>query len=114
MVDGERSEDVSVVSCVPQGSLLGPLLFSLYTCDLLMIQQNALVDYADDSTLLTEVSKSGSRVAVILSLNRDHARIVDWCKRWGMLVNIMIAKALVISRPRTLAPFFRTWCWMVL
>ena len=42
----------------------------------------------------------------VLSLNRNLARIGDWCKRWGMLVNPMKTKALVISRSRTLASIF--------
>ena len=34
VVDGISSENVRVVSCVLQGSVLGHLLFLLYTCDL--------------------------------------------------------------------------------
>ena len=59
--------------------------------------------YADDSTLLAEVPEPGSRVQTVLSLNRDLARIGDWCKRWGRLVNPMKTKTLLISRSRTLA-----------
>ena len=54
--------------------------------------------------MLAEVPDPGSRVQAVLSLNRDLARIGDWCKRWGLLVNPMKTKVLVISRSRTLAP----------
>ena len=62
--------------------------------------------YADDSSLLAEAPKPGSKVPALSYLNRDLARIGNWCKRWGMLVNPMKTKALVISRSRTLLPIF--------
>ena len=45
-----RSKLVNVVSGVPQGSVLGPLLFLLYTSELFSILENKLIGYADDST----------------------------------------------------------------
>ena len=44
MVDGCRSKLVNVVSDVPQGSILGPLLFLLYTSELFSILENKLRD----------------------------------------------------------------------
>ena len=44
MVGGVLSEDVWVVSAVPQGNVLRHLLFILYTGDLQMILDNTLVD----------------------------------------------------------------------
>ena len=52
MVDGCRSKLVNVVSGVPQGSVLGQLLFLLYTSELFSILENKLSGYADDSTLM--------------------------------------------------------------
>ena len=51
MVDGCRSKLVDIVSGIPQGSVLGPLLFLLYTSELFSIVENKLIGYADDSTL---------------------------------------------------------------
>ena len=48
MVDGCRSELVDVVSGVPQGSVLGPILLLLYTSELFSILKNKLIGYADD------------------------------------------------------------------
>ena len=50
LVDGCRSKLVNVVSGVPQASVLGPLLFLLYTSEPFSILENKLVGYADDST----------------------------------------------------------------
>ena len=48
MVDGCWSKLVHVVSVVPQGSILGSLLFLLHTSELFSIQENKLIGYADD------------------------------------------------------------------
>ena len=109
-----NSENVRVVSGGPQESVLGPLMFLLYTSDLLITLENTLLGYADDSTLLAETPEYGSRVQTVLSLNRDLDRIGDWCKRWGMLVNPLKTMALLISRSRTLMPIFQIWCWKAL
>ena len=57
MVDGCRSKLVNVVSGVPHGSVLGPLLFLLDTSELLSIVENKLIGYAADSTLMAVVPK---------------------------------------------------------
>ena len=59
MVDGSSSKSVNVVSGVPQGSVLGPLLFLLYTLELFSILENKLIGYADDSTLIAVVPWRG-------------------------------------------------------
>ena len=55
MVIGCRSTLVDVVSGVPQGSVMGPLLFLLYTSELSSILENKLIGYADDSILMVVV-----------------------------------------------------------
>ena len=70
---------VNVVSGVPQGSILGSLLFLLYTSKLFSILQNKLISYADESTSMAVVSSPGARVTVAESLNRDLVRVNAWC-----------------------------------
>ena len=53
MIEGCWSKLVNVVSGVPQGSVLGPLLFLLYTSELFSILEHKLIGYVDDSTLMT-------------------------------------------------------------
>ena len=68
LVDGCRSKLVNVVSGVPQCSVLGPLLFLLYTSEFFYILENKLIGYADDSILMAVVSSPGARVTVAESL----------------------------------------------
>ena len=49
MVDGCWSKLVDVLSGLPQGSLLGPLLLLLYTSEIFSILENKLIGYAYDS-----------------------------------------------------------------
>ena len=64
VVDGQYSAWRSVVSGVPQGSVLGPLLFILYTHDMWFGLENMLVAYADDATLLAVVPSSDMRSVI--------------------------------------------------
>ena len=94
-MDGFRSKLVNVVSGVPQGSVLGPLLFLLYTSELFSILENKLIGYADDSNLMAVVPSPGVRVAVAESLNRDLDRVSEWCYLWGMKLNASKTKTKV-------------------
>ena len=76
MVDGCRSKLVNAASEVPQGSVLGPLLFLLNTSELFYILENELIGYADDSTLVAVVPSPGVSVAVAEFLIRDLGRVL--------------------------------------
>ena len=102
-IDGVFSSSIDVVSGVPQGSVLGPLL---YIADLPRLLQNELVGYVDDSTLLCRIPHPRDRSSVAASLNDDLAVISDWCSRWGMLINPSKTRGVLISCSRTVEPLF--------
>ena len=101
-VDGVCSSSIEIVSGVPHGSVLGPLLFLLYIADLPRLLQNVLVGYADDSTLFCRIPHPRDRSSVADDLDV----ISDWCSRWGMLVNSCKTMVMLISRSRTVEPLF--------
>ena len=93
VVDSATSEWIPIVSGLPQGSLLGPLLFILYTSEMFELVGNRLYGYADDAILLAVVRKPADRPAVATSLNRDLARIQQWCNRRYLILNPNKTKA---------------------
>ena len=104
VVDGHHGDWRRVISGVPQGSVLGPLLFILFTQDMWIGLENQLIAYADDATLLAVIPSPDERRMVSESLNRDLARINNWCKSWGMKLNANKTQSMIVSRSRTLVP----------
>ena len=92
------------LSGVPQGSVLGSLLFLLYTSELFSILENKLIGYADDSILMAFVTSPGVRVTLAVSLIRDLHRVSEWCDLWGTKFNASKTKTMIVSRSSTMHP----------
>ena len=82
--DGATSDWISIFFWRATGKCGGSS--SVYTSEMFELIENRLYAYADDSTLLAVVCKPGDRPAVAASINRDLARIQEWCNHWCMIV----------------------------
>lgn len=83
----EFSTVTQVSSGVPQGSILGPLLFSIYVADLTKYVQNCkVITYADDIQLYFSFSPKEAIPAVNI-INSELNQIVSWTKNNALLLN---------------------------
>ena len=82
-VEGNSSVFLMVWSGVPQGSVLGPLLFILYTSDMWHNIKLNMTDYADDTTLFAHINHVHSPALVMNQLNMHLDVISNCCKNVG-------------------------------
>ena len=84
VLNGQISWWRPVLAGVPQGSILGPLLFHVYFNDLSDgLKSNAKL-FADDTSLFTIVKENNESANI---LNDDLQLISSWAYKWKMLFN---------------------------
>ena len=97
VVDGEVSSWKSVLSGVPQGSVLGPILFLVYINDLEEGVTGNILKFADDTKLFTKTKEIGDKQ----NLQDDIDKLVKWSEKWQMLFNFGKCKCLHIGPGNT-------------
>ena len=80
VVNGVKSDWAPVLSGVPQGTVLGPLLFSLYINDISSDIESEIRLFADDCVRYREIKDEEDTI----KLQRDIDRLGSWARKWGM------------------------------
>ena len=93
VLNGEESDWINVTSGVPQGSVLGPLMFILYANDLELGIDCRVFKFADDSKIVIRVRNTNDNIKGQKSLDK----VVGWSDRWDMEFNESKCKVLHIG-----------------
>ncbi|KAI8496818.1 scavenger receptor [Branchiostoma belcheri] len=97
VVEGKASAPVKVASGVPQGTVLGPLLFLLYINDLPDQLDSNVRLFADDCLLYVELStQTDSQL-----LQKDLNTLEEWQSKWLMQFNPEKCYIMHITNKRT-------------
>jgi ribonuclease P/MRP protein subunit RPP40 len=94
VVDGECSDWAIVDSGVPQGSILGPLLFSIFINDIDNNLKNTILKFADDTKLWGKVDSDEERNL----MQKDIDTLEFWSKMNKMPFNVPKCKVLHLGK----------------
>ena len=89
VLNGQSSSWRKITAGVPQGSILGPLLFLIYINDISDGLESDVKLFADDTSLFSTVIDPNVSA---LSLNNDLRKINLWAYQWKMSFNPSITK----------------------
>jgi hypothetical protein len=80
VIDGDESEEATVDFGVPQGTVLGPLLFLCHINDLPDSVRSPVRRFADDCLLCRNIRTKQNHTI----LQEDLQKLEVWAKDWGM------------------------------
>jgi exonuclease III len=89
-----RSSARRIRAGVPQGSILGPILFNIYMCDLPIPLRSTLALFADDTALISQDRNINSAIDV---LQTETNLLLNWFSDWKIALNPQKCEAKIFS-----------------
>ena len=96
VVNGAKSDWAPILSGVPQGTVLGPLLFSLYINDIATDIDSEIRLFADDCVCYREIKDTEDT----LKLQKDIDQLGCWARKWSMRFQPVKCNMMQITRKR--------------
>jgi hypothetical protein len=96
VLDGATSQSLPITSGVPQGSVLGPLLFALFIDDISSVALSnscEILLYADDCKIYKRISDVCDSQSLQQSLNS----LETWCSQWKLKINPLKSRYISFS-----------------
>ena len=100
-INGKKSEWQNVTSGIPQGSVLGPLLFLIYINDLPDGIMSNIYMYADDIKLYREIKSPEDHQI----LQNDLTKLCIWSKKWLLKIHPKKCSCLSIGKKKSLCEY---------
>ena len=85
------SSDKQVLSGIPQGSILGPVLFTMYINDLPECVNSLSKIFADDTKVYDDSTKHDK-------IQQDINSLLEWSRKWQLLFNALKCKVMYFGR----------------
>ena len=98
VIKGHKSNYLTITAGVPQGSVLGPLLFLIYINDLTNNINSKIKLFADDTSMYLSLNDDHART---LTLNSDMDKIQTWASTWKVTFNALKTDKLNICNQNT-------------
>ena len=97
ILNGKSSSTKFINAGVPQGSILGPLLFIICIDDITLDISSTSILYADDVTLMSFIKSKEERIPAAALLNQELCNIEKWATSWNVLFGAAKCKTVTIS-----------------
>jgi hypothetical protein len=99
--NGSQSSEFTPATGVPQGSILGPVLFLIFFNDLTYVIKSQLLLFADDAKIYRNIKTSSDCYAI----QRDIDATLNWCELNSLSLNVQKCNYMVFSNKRAPVPF---------